>query len=523
MEHTAVGLLNNLLELVKMINSINSIVVPVEVFEDQISKVNKIYNNLDDAGKSKLWTLISVNFENDPQIHMFLLSVLLKAVENDEVLECIAEILLKGKIDLNESIYAYLQISRYHFLHNGMEDRYQLRRRLHESILDRFKEKLDVQFSYRKLEERNADRIVVATAAILDISHAPTRQVMDVCYRLQNVLHKEVLLLIFPIENPNADELTWFLPMELNSSKDYVNQIYLINYKGEAIKSFQLPIRTESIDYFRQLIVKIYEFNPLFVLGLGSIFSIEDIMSEFTTVVSKEMSIHYPVSAAQILLRDQGVDPLIGKKELEYLTARGQMPLEYIVSVEFDDAAECLFRNQFDIAEDAFVLAIVGNRLDSEITPEYLEFLNELLDYDKRFVIAFIGKFHQINLHQNENHRVFYLGFQSDLSAAFQIVNLYLNPPRNGGGKSALIALYNGVPVVTFPECDVASNVGDAFICSDYPEMGKIIKRYITDEEFYSEQKRKGLELTHKEKREDVGLGEMIENITNLIRLMDSE
>ena len=69
----------------------------------------------------------------------------------------------------------------------------------------------------------------------------------------------------------------------------------------------------------------------------------------------------------------------------------------------------------------------------------------------------------------------------------YRILDLYLNPDRLGGGFSSAMALIAGLPVVTLPNCDVAYNVGEEFVVSDYEEMMQTIKRYVSDRKFYEQ------------------------------------
>lgn len=523
MKRSAKDVLNSLLELVKMMDSMGKIVVEKEVFYNQLHKINDRYKSLTILEKKNLWILISTNFESDPQLHIFLLSTVLEATEDDEVLALIVNMLINSKLNINQSIYAYLQITRYNFIHAASNSRYSLRRILHESILTRFKEKLSLQFKYRKLNERNSNRIVIVTGVILDINHAPTKKVLEHCYRLQKVLKKEILLVVCPIESTSENRLTWFNPINLLYHKDYENEFYSINYKNESIKTYQLAIKTESIHLFMNLISVIYDFNPLFILSMGSEYPWEDVMSQFTTVAVKEMSVHYPISEALILFCNKGVKPNIVETELNYLLKKGQIPLEYKIDVVLDDAKNLLQRNHLNIDENAFVLVIVGNRLDKEITEEYSDFLERLLEIDNRLNLAFIGEYNKYTLSDSKKDRVYYLGYQIDLSGAYHVTDLFLNPPRNGGGIGALLALYNGVPVVTLPNCDVASNVGKDFICDSYSEMYQIINRYLNDKEFYKDKQLKGLELTHKDQRDDAGLSEMINDIVKAVEQMEQK
>lgn len=514
MKVTAIDELNSILDLVKMLNSVNQIVVEKAVYMAQLRKIGDLFKNLDVIEQKKLWNLISSNFGSDPQMHIFLLSIILEATEEDIVLEQIAKVLYDKRLSLDQSIFTFLQISRFNFTHLKAGNRYELRRTVHKSVLERFKEELCLQYQYRKLEARNSNRVVVITGAILGAKHAPTKLVLQYCYKLQKYLHKEVLLVVCPIETTFESLSTWFQPFCANYNKDFENKLIYLNYNDEKIKTYQLSVKTESIHHFKNLISVIYDYNPLYIMSMGSYFNWEDVMNEFTTVAVKEMSIHYPVSESTILFCNKGVKQEIVQNELEYLTANDQVPLEYKISVDLDRPITLLQRSQYNIKENAFVLVVVGNRLDTEITKEFEDFLDKALELDNRINVAYIGDYSKYT----QKERTFQLGYQTDLAGAYHIADLFVNPPRSGGGLSALLALYNGVPVITLPECDVASNVGGNFICETYDDMLHTIEKYVNNSEYYKEQREKGLELTNKKVSEDSGISETIEDIINITK-----
>ena len=69
------------------------------------------------------------------------------------------------------------------------------------------------------------------------------------------------------------------------------------------------------------------------------------------------------------------------------------------------------------------------------------------------------------------------------------IAQLFLNPVRQGGGAGADVAVRNKIPVVTLPNCDVASIAGESFCCEKLREFPEIVSRYCHNQKFYDKQK----------------------------------
>jgi glycosyltransferase involved in cell wall biosynthesis len=78
-----------------------------------------------------------------------------------------------------------------------------------------------------------------------------------------------------------------------------------------------------------------------------------------------------------------------------------------------------------------------------------------------------------------------HLGFQEDILAVLECCDLYLNPPRVGGGSSVAEALYKQKPVVTLNKGDGAVTAGQAFVVEDDELLVETICRYKEDAAFY--------------------------------------
>ena len=65
-------------------------------------------------------------------------------------------------------------------------------------------------------------------------------------------------------------------------------------------------------------------------------------------------------------------------------------------------------------------------------------------------------------------------------------MDIFVNPPRKGGGGGALAALEAGLPVLTLSDCDVAAAVEGSFICNDLQEMRDVLIRCYRDRGYYT-------------------------------------
>ena len=209
------------------------------------------------------------------------------------------------------------------------------------------------------------------------------------------------------------------------------------------------------------------------------------------------MTIECPVSEADIIVRFTREPE---EKEREYLLSMSegqqQIFMESNIPVIAEQQQGNLTRSELNLPEDKFLIAVVGNRLDREIDQEFISVLEGILDKESNAGIVFIGEVGQIKkvfANGIYKDRIFFLGYCENLQGTYNAVNLYLNPKRLGGGFSSAMALSAGVPVITLLDCDVAYNVGNDFVVSNYDEMITQVHNYVTDDEFYINMKNKAL------------------------------
>lgn len=96
-------------------------------------------------------------------------------------------------------------------------------------------------------------------------------------------------------------------------------------------------------------------------------------------------------------------------------------------------------------------------------------------------IYIFIGECNELKsklYSENYKFNFRFLGFVKDLQNTMSIGDLYLNPPRTGGGTSATYAINNEIPVLTLPNCNVALR-GEEFVCSSLEKFPEIIYKYI--------------------------------------------
>lgn len=117
----------------------------------------------------------------------------------------------------------------------------------------------------------------------------------------------------------------------------------------------------------------------------------------------------------------------------------------------------------YTLPDGAPVFAVVGNRLDDEVSDAFINLLERLLDRIPNAVVVFAGGVSSLTARLTTSRhasRLIALGYITDVRGLFRRCAAFLNPPRQGGGGGAAYALGEGLPVVTTARGDVASVAG---------------------------------------------------------------
>jgi len=151
-------------------------------------------------------------------------------------------------------------------------------------------------------------------------------------------------------------------------------------------------------------------------------------------------------------------------------------------------------RKDFGIPEDKFVVTFIGGRLQKEVDENFMEILEELAT--KGCFVVSIGGFkipnELVSKYPNLNNNFKDLGFQEDILACVDLVDLYLNPKRQGGGTSAVECMYKGKPALSLRHGDVSMLVDEKFLVEDYEQMIKLVEKCKEDKDLYTEMSNRG-------------------------------
>lgn len=205
------------------------------------------------------------------------------------------------------------------------------------------------------------------------------------------------------------------------------------------------------------------DFNPDAVLLVGLFSPLAAALHAVRPVVGLSVNSVPPIAPADVWLT---ADP--PEKMAEAAAVWGgvfppQQPVFHPYRVRHAAASGRLTRTEFGLNEKAVIWVTAGFRLQHEVGGEWAARMLEMLSHYPDAVWLLVGgdgKLPQALL-QAPAGRVRALPTRSDIMDILRICDIYVNPPRMGGGFSVAEAMAEGLPVTAFAGSDGGDKVGE--------------------------------------------------------------
>lgn len=462
---------------------------------DQAGKASQYITGLDENRKEEAKELFEDTFKSKDILYkIYMGSFLINTFKAKEYGEKLLEELLKSNIDKNQKYYIMYQLISIGFTDTEISNSLEKDKmdKLYDSIFNDFKKSVG-ELKFVPKQERNKDVIVVFISQLLKLEHGPTKTVLDRCYALSKYLNKKVILINTKELITSKGAVPFFSPGEGNSVEEY-SDFNNLQYKDIEIGFYQpkcsMPDENECIN----ILNFIKKEKPYLLINIGGSSITADLAAQIIPMATISTSGNYSIS------KNKGQFFIMGRKPLEsdyeYIAKEGHTKeaiIECPFTFELKPQEHEYMREELKIPREKFVIAVVGGRLNDEIDDEFLGVLDNLASKDC-FVVT-IGNFKlseenrqkYLNLQKNFME----LGFQNDILACVKLVDLYINPRRQGGGTSAVECMFKGKPALSLRYGDVSMIVDESFLCESFDEMINLAVRCKEDNDYYKEMSKK--------------------------------
>jgi len=482
----------------------------VEKLENDYKEIENQYKYLSKDQQENIVFILNQNFDSRDLVYVLsFIKVYTKIKDFDELI-------LSSMIQIDVDICTRCMLEIQTIVHDiGC---YSMKRILHRKNVKLLHESLALEIPYIPVEKRNEKRMAIITEQYINNGkHAPSIMLQNFVYVLKKYLGYEVDVYLFP-SNKKIEPIIWCVTYGYNCLG---KGVFVERYDDIEIEMQEVSWEKDGLDGYRKAIKRIYERKPLFVLNLGVNNPIADIPMYFTTVAERNMISECPISEADILFRTEKRSVLLEEEyERMLLPYQEQFFIKERIPVLVKESGINITREELGLPKDKFLIAIVGNRLNTELNEEFFECINKILEVNSDVGFVFIGQVNALwtNIESTiPAENCYNLGYCRELYETYKILDMYMNPKRIGGGFSAEIAMEAGLPIVTLPDCDVSYRAGANFVVESYDEMVTYICKCVEDKLFFEEKRKMVKERVAGDSKE-----RLVQYVKNMISIIES-
>lgn len=458
----------------------------------------------------------------------------LTEVSNDRlfVFEQVHRTLLH-EIEKSENLFSILQLKQQY---NNMAFRLNKRKSIAEEwemncfLSGEMKKFLGRTFEKIPLKERNKDYIIIAVTQLLGQNHAPTRLVLELCRIIEVYLNKKVLLLNVVLKTDNQILMEKGLKLDWILDFKYIEEAFgnfTYCYRDYVCHGYQIEIKRDNRYEMQMLADTINRLKPYFIWNFGGDLTYINAMKEFTTILYTGLNQGYQGVPADIAVNYFPKSPVENKEERQFLQERDVVVKDIVINFSYIRSTGKIERSDYNIPKDAFCLAVVGNRLPDDCSEAFLCTMRQVLEQEPDCYLVFIGEEGEpFQAYVKERvgfpEQLRFLGFQKELCEVLRIMDLFVNPVRLGGGTGGILAMNEGKPVIALKSGDVASFVGERFVCESLDRYKELILRYKYDKEFYQSQSEAAQRRAEEKVTTDRDLANMIRDLIKTVEMADN-
>lgn len=326
------------------------------------------------------------------------------------------------------------------------------------SFCDRWAERLGLGAEVPNLR-KDVRRILIVCKQRLGSQHAPTAIALELARVLQEEGGLEVMVLDardFPDTNP----LGLTEPFIANFAAEA--GLAKIRQGGVDIPVHHAETAAYGASRLEEWVSVARDFAPDAVISQGSANLAGDLLSYRYPCLYLPSKLEEPITHAHLAIERRS-----NAGELE-IASRGLLdapPMARFADYRIDptpERGEPIPRARLKIPEEAFVMAMVGVRLSDEVDADFAAMLADVLAQRDNAYLVICGTTalkHAAPLIPYK-HRLRLIDYAPDLRALYDACDVYVNPERQGGGRSAYLALVEHLPVLSLPVGDVTRKIG---------------------------------------------------------------
>jgi len=422
-------------------------------------------------------------------------------------IKIINEIYNREDLSASERYFLFSQINAimFHQYKDSREEIDPLMFKLYSKVCQQFEDEIDE--TCELITDRNQNLVIILTSQFLHPLHAPTRIVLDIASYISSQGKQAFIINSAEcLGDITPDVITKNIPFPIEEIlypkyiTDYCD-LETFEHNGRTYPFFQFDNNMPSVPTIKMFLNTIRKIKPSYIINISGASPLADACSKLIPTICYPTGNSVCYSQAQVQYLGRPYTEY-DDRLLSYINKGRQNVITGPSLSVFDDSGKSLNRLDLGIDSNAFLLAVVGNRLYSELDHSFLSILNSIVS--DRVEVLFIGDFSNSDelmpSYENLSKHSHFISFAEDLPATLSACDLFVNPIRSGGGTGAVMAMKRGIPVLTTSYGDIAYLAGSDFSVDSIESYPDIIERYNNDLDFYKSMSEKAsnraIELT---------------------------
>jgi hypothetical protein len=367
----------------------------------------------------------------------------------------------------------------------------------------------------KQIKINKIKKVAIVVDQLMAPKHSTAKATLDYAINIKKLYGYDVE--IFVEDNfYNDKSIENFMIYNSNSevsSKIRKAHISYLKEAGVEIPIFYSDVQKSKKERVKDSLNIIFDYNPDVVININNAYSL------LMNFVSKSYNSYY-LTLGLINWQDNQIYNFYfnGIKE-ELLPKDKNNIIMETKAVTFENKEKIYTREQFGFENNDFIMVAVSLMPGADFTEEFLENIIRIIKkYQKlKFIIVGTEKINFINDKYKEliNSKIKFIKYEQNLGALYQICDIYINPPRDGGGYSIAEAMFYGLPIVNI----AGYRAGDSWVgiegsINSIEEYLLKLERLYNDKNYYSQEKT----LT-KQRIESLNFKSHLEEILSFIKI----
>ena len=333
-----------------------------------------------------------------------------------------------------------------------------------------------IQRCTERLVKRKIDKIkkvAIIMPSINGYPHAPTAMALD---QARVLIDQEIQVALFTCHDTFIPDMQHFFGAGEKILRDIFN---FVDWGSHCLPGITLYQGSEQFSVMRRwidMLTHIKHFDPDLVMSIG--FYSPLIASVYESRPTLALNVHSvaPLDKVDVWLCASAEDAGKTHKQWGEDLSSG-IGWHHPYRIKRKQNMSKLSRQDLALSLSSVVLISIGFRLEDEISGAWALNMNQVLKSYPHIIWLLVGGAGKIPvaLSQTPTSQVKAMATQTDIAALFQCCDIYVNPPRIGGGFSVAEAMAEGLPVVTYNDSDGGVKVGDVAASSDEEYFAKLV------------------------------------------------